>query len=145
MNVLERFTPSVKRHWLFLIAGVLWGAVGVMLCSRAVGWLAPESTGHALLFALIGIAAGAAIYRFKFSKLAEKNIKRIDHLRERESILAFQAAWTYVLIAFMMGLGIALRHSAIPKDYLAVLYTGIGLGMLLASLRYYAHVGGNTA
>ena len=30
--------------------------------------------------------------------------RNIDHLGERESILAFQAAWTYVLIVFMMGL-----------------------------------------
>lgn len=142
MAILQNDTLLVQRRWLYLLAGLLWGAVGIMLCVRAWNWLAPEALSKAVPLELVGIAAGVLIYRFKFSKIADKNIKRIRRLRERESILAFQAAWTYFLIAGMMGLGIALRHSAIPKPYLAVMYTGIGLGLLLASLRYYRHVTG---
>lgn len=132
---------TVQRRWLFLVAGLLWAAAGVMLCTRAVDWFLAEGV-HAVPWELAGLAAGVVIYRFKFALIAEKNIKRIRNLRERESILAFQPPLMYVVIVFMMGLGIALRHSAIPKLYLAVLYTGIGLGLLLASLRYVRHVGG---
>ncbi len=134
------WTPVVNRRWLYLIAGLLWGGVGIMLCSRAAGWLIGEPISREVLLSLIGITAGVAIYRFKFTKLVKRNIKRIEQLDARASIFAFQSAFSYALIAFMMGLGIALRHSAIPKPYLAVLYIGIGLGLLLASGRYYPHV-----
>ena len=139
MAVYERFTLVVQRRWLFLTAGVLWGAAGLMLCVRAVGWFRAEGL-HAVPWEVIGLIAGVVIYRFKFAKIAEKNIKRILKLRERESIFAFQSPVMYAVIGFMMSLGIALRHSPIPKLYLAVLYTGIGLGLLLASLRYVRHV-----
>ncbi len=85
---------------------------------------------------LAGILSGLLTYRFKFARFADKNIKRISHLERRASPLAFQSGKTYLLIVFMMTLGIALRHSALPRSALAVLYTGIGLGLLLASLRY---------
>lgn len=131
---------TVERRWLYLAAALLWSAAGLMLCARAYGWLSHDTLRHALPFALAGIGSGAAIYRFKFSRIAAKNIKRIDHLDGRASILAFQSPITYLLIVGMMGLGIVLRHSSIPKPYLAVLYIGIGLvGLLLSSVDYYQH------
>lgn len=140
MNLLGAALPTVGRRWLYLAAGLLWGAAGAMLCARAYGWLASEDTAHALLHLTIGAACGVLIYRFKFSRVANKNIRRISRLAERANPLAFQSPPTYLLIAFMMGLGIALRQSALPRYLLAILYLGIGLGLVLASLRYYRYV-----
>jgi hypothetical protein len=140
MTALDNFVPQVNRRWLFLEAALLWGAAGLMLCTRAVGWLAPQAWVRALPLGGAGVTSGVLLYRFKFSYFAQKNIKRIQRLDQRESILAFQSRTMYIMIALMMGLGIALRHSAIPKPYLAVVYAGIGLGLLLASLNYYGHV-----
>jgi hypothetical protein len=139
MDYLQTLKPAVERRWLYLAAALVWSAAGLMLCVRAYGWLIHEPLVTALPFALAGIASGAVIYRFKFSRLAAKNVKRIASLSERASIFAFQSPLTYLLIALMMGLGIALRRSSIPKPYLAVLYLGIGLGLLLASGDYYQH------
>jgi hypothetical protein len=36
----------------------------------------------------------------------------------------------------MVSMGIALRHSAIPKQYLSILYNGIGLALFLSGTRY---------
>ena len=36
----------------------------------------------------------------------------------------------------MIAMGAILRHSPIPKGYLAILYTGIGLALVLSSVRY---------
>ncbi len=140
MNLLGAALPTVGRRWLYLAAGLLWGAAGAMLCARAYGWLASEDAAHALLHLTIGAACGVLIYRFKFSRVADKNIRRISRLAERANPLAFQSPPTYLLIAFMMGLGIALRQSALPRYLLAILYLGIGLGLVLASLRYYRYV-----
>ena len=41
----------------------------------------------------------------------------------------------------MVALGISLReYSQLPKTFLAVIYIGIGGGLLLGSLRYYDHL-----
>jgi hypothetical protein len=137
MDLLQTLKPAVERRWLYVAAALLWGAAGLMLCGRAYGWLIHERLSTALPFALAGIASGVVIYRFKFSHIAARNVRRIESLSERVSIFAFQSPLTYLLIALMMGLGIALRRSSIPKPYLAVLYIGIGLGLLIASGDYY--------
>ncbi|MCD4685128.1 MAG: hypothetical protein K8S97_04235 [Anaerolineae bacterium] len=140
MALLDNYMPRVNRRWLFLTAGLLWGIAGIILWRRAVKWLAAEDTGLALLLLATGLLSGVLIARFKFRQLVLKNIERIHALPERGNLFAFQSARSYVLIVFMMSLGIALRHSAFPKSPLAVLYIGIGTGLLLASLPYYQHV-----
>jgi hypothetical protein len=140
MHFFENCKLTVHRRWLYLASALMWGIVGVMLTRLAYTWLAPEIVGHAVPLALAGNAAGMVIYRFGFSKLADKNIRRIGGLDTHKCFLAFQSARSYVLIVFMMGLGITLRRSPLPKPYLAVLYAGIGIGLFLSSLEYYRHV-----
>ena len=50
---------------------------------------------------------------------------------------AFQQWHSYPLVAFMIALGVFLRHSALPKPYLAILYTGLGSSLFLSSFHYY--------
>jgi hypothetical protein len=44
---------------------------------------------------------------------------------------------SYLLVFVMMTLGITLRHSSIPREWLSVLYNGIGIGLALSSIRYF--------
>ena len=126
----------VSRRWLYLAAAFLWAAAGLMLLTRAVIWLAAADPVDALPYALGGVVLGAVLYRFKFTWLAGRNIRRIQALPEHAHLLRFQSPVTYVLIALMMGLGIALRRSSLPRLTLSVLYVGIGMGLLGASGHY---------
>lgn len=137
MERLERWKPAIPRAWLYLLSGLMWSAVGLMLCFLAYGWLLQVEGLNALLLAAAGVLLGTAIYRFGFLGLAIKNIHRIQLLPEKACLFAFQEWKSYPLIAVMIALGITLRHSPIPKPYLAVLYIGIGLGLFLASVQYY--------
>lgn len=121
-----------------MTAGFMWSGVGVYLSILAYGWLSVVVLGKAFLLTLAGVLLALAIYRFGFSKLAKQNIQRIRSIqREKPSIFAFQKWSSYPLVAVMVVLGIILRHSPIPKPYLAVLYIGIGGGLFLSSLLYY--------
>jgi hypothetical protein len=136
--LLETFRFGVDKKWLYLAASFMWSGVGVYLCILAYGWLSVVVLGKAFLLTLVGVLLALVIYRFGFSEIAKKNIQRINSIhREKPSIFAFQKWSSYPLVAVMVALGIILRHSPLPKPYLAVLYIGIGGGLFLSSLLYY--------
>ena len=140
--IRERLVPAVSKRWLYFLAGVIWSGVGILLTRLAYGWLLSAETWVALLMALVGCLMALAIYRFLFTWFADKNIKRVNNLaKDKICIFAFQQWTSYPLIAFMVALGISLReYSPLPKTFLAVMYIGIGGGLLLASFRYYAYL-----
>ena len=130
----------VGKMWLFLLAGLMWSGVGVMLCALAYNWLADLHSFDALWFGLGGLACSLAVYRFGFLHLAQKNIERIQAFLDRASLFAFMSPKSYLLVVFMMALGMTLRSSPVPKAYLAVVYITIGAALFLSSLHYYPHV-----
>ncbi len=134
---MAKLKPAVSKYWLFIIAGVMWSAVGMMLVWRAFGWFSAMQEGPVIVMGLLGVVLAAAIYRFMFSKIAWKNIKRLCLHPEKVCLFAFQSWQGYVIIVFMISLGIGLRNSPFPKPWLAVMYTGIGGGLFTASLHFY--------
>ncbi len=148
-EILTQCWPTVNKNWLHLLAGLLWTAVGVMLLSRAAGWLKPLGMAGALPYAIAGMFLALVFYFLTFSRLAGKNVKRIEQMsRKKIGIFAFQAWKSYLIIMFMIVLGITLRHyTALPKPLLAIIYIGVGGGLFLSSRRYYEHLwnGRNTA
>jgi hypothetical protein len=140
-RLAERFRLGVKKTWLYLTAGLMWAGVGVYLSILACGWFSVVVLGRAIRLAGVGILLAIAIWKFGFSVLAKKNICRIKTIqRDKPSIFAFQKWTNYPLVVVMIALGVVLRHSPIPKPYLAVLYLGIGGGLFLSSLSYYPRV-----
>jgi len=133
----NRIKPAASKYLLIALAGLMWSTVGVMLCSMAYYWLKEVDWLTAFPFGLFGIILSLAAYRFGFSGIAKKNIDRICLLPEKGCIFAFQAWKSYLIIVVMIILGIILRHSPIPKHYLAIIYTTIGGALLLSSLHYY--------
>lgn len=139
IDQILRLKPAVNKEWLYLSAGVVWFGVGALLISYALSWLNPETTDSMLLLGSSGLTLAGCIYYFGFSKLAKKNIDRISRFKsEKVCFFAFQGWTSYPLVLFMMSLGIYLRtYSPIPKPFLAILYLGIGGGLLTASLHYF--------
>jgi hypothetical protein len=137
MELLYKLKPGVSKIWLLALAGILWSAVGLMLCRSAYQWLAVSHWRSAELLGVLGGVLAFVVYRFCFSRLARKNIYRLCMLEGKICLFAFQKWRSYLLIGFMVCLGIVFRHSLIPKPYLAVLYTTIGGALLLSSLHYY--------
>lgn len=114
----------MPRHWLFAIGGIIWVAVGFLLCARAIVWLGTFSPGAELLLESVGGFAAFVIYRYGVSNLVGKNINRITTLPENACVFAF-AAWR--------------SYSPIPKLYLAIPYTAMGGALLIGSVRLFRH------
>jgi len=114
------------------VAGVIWSGVGILLTRLAYGWLLLVETWVAWLLALMGLLMALTIYRFLFAWFADRNIKRVKNLsKDTICIFAFQKWTSYPLVVFMVALGISLReYSQLPKTFLAVIYIGIGGGIV---------------
>ena len=136
----SHFKPAVPKCWLFFVSGMMWSAVGIMLCTLGIHWLTRTGIMRAGELELAGLLLAVLIAWQGFGRIAKKNIRRLRRLPARGCFFAFQAWKSYVIIVVMIALGITLRHSPIPKIYLAIVYTGIGGALFLCSFHYYRYL-----
>lgn len=134
---LRKFTPLVDKSILVLLAGLMWCGVGVMLIRYAVSWLSSFSDKEQLIFYSVGFLAAMPIHHFGFLRIADKNLNRVLTLTEKKSLFSFMTWKSYLIVLIMVSMGIALRHSSIPKRFLSILYNGIGLALFLSGIRYF--------
>ncbi len=137
MQNIEKFKPAVPRSYLILLSGIVWECVGIMLISFSYNWLSAVSDIEVYLFSGLGISAALIIHHFGFLKIVDKNLRRILQKSGKQCLFSFFPFKSYLTILIMVSIGIILRSSQIPKKYLAVLYTGIGLALILSSIRYW--------
>ncbi len=133
----KKFILSVDKSILVLLAGLMWCGVGVLLFSYAISWLSPCNSREQFFFYSAGFLAAMPIHHFGFLKIADKNLNRILSLAEKKSPFSFMTWKSYIIVFIMVSMGIALRHSSIPKRYLSILYNGIGLALFLSGIRYF--------
>jgi hypothetical protein len=131
-----RWKPAVPKGWLYLLSGLIWCGVGVMLLGWTWIWSKGAGWQEVWLFDAMGavIGIGTAIF---FRVMAKQNHERIRKLPEKPCLFAFQSWWSYTLVVFMMGLGLLMKASSLPRTWLAGMYLAIGGGLFIAGLRYF--------
>ncbi len=135
MRDIGKYKPAVGRTFLLFLAGLVWAGVGIMLIFLAFSWLF-ATKGNIYLYAAAGISLALLVHHFGFLKIVDKNLSRILQMKGKRCFFAFIPWKSYLIIFIMVMMGALLRHSVIPKNELAVLYIGIGLALLLSSVRY---------
>ncbi len=133
---IERYKPAVAKEVLLFMAGLVWELVGVVLVFMAVSWLGGMPGHGCYPYAAAGIALALVVHHFGFLRIVDKNLERILPVEDRRCLFGFIPWKSYLIIAIMVTMGIMLRHSSIPRQYLAILYLGIGLALALSGLRY---------
>lgn len=121
---------------LILVAGLTWTGVGIMLLHIAFTWLLEAPRLNYFEYVGAGIIIAFTVSHFILIKLADRNISRIRSLEGRQCIFFFITWKSYAIIGLMIAMGRLLRHSSIPKHHMAVVYTGMGLALVLSSVRY---------
>ena len=134
--IRERYKPALPRVVLTAVAGAMWCCVGIMLSLLAVQWLTGYY-GNPWLYAIPGIISALVIHHFGFLRIADRNLQRISRLPEKPCAFSFISWKSYIIIIVMITMGAILRHSPIPREYLSVIYMGIGLALFLSGIRYF--------
>lgn len=126
----------MDKRILISLAGLMWCGVGVMLIRYAVTWLTVLSVKTQIIFFSIGFLVALPIHLFGFSKIAGKNLNRLLPMEVKKCVFSFMTWKSYLIVLFMVSLGITLRHSSLPKQYLSIVYNGIGLALFLSGTKY---------
>jgi hypothetical protein len=133
---IKNLRPAVGKPALLFLAAGMWIGVGIMLLTWAYLWLHPAEVHGTVARVAVGVAAALVIHHFGFLKIVDRNLARILPMKDKRCLFAFMGWKSYLNVAVMIIVGNLLRHSPVPKPYLAVVYIGIGLALLLSSVRY---------
>ena len=133
----ERFKPAARAKTHLLAAALLWTVVGLGLTAAGLVWSFGSALPWSLLLAAAGVAAGTVKGRLVIRKMADWNTARIIGRGDGHCLGGFLAPKTWLLVIVMMGSGLLLRRSGVPRPILGVLYTAVGTGLLFGGCQLW--------
>ena len=128
---------KVNKKTLILIAGIVWAIAGFNIVR--IGLVAYQGN-FTWWRALLSVAVYAVFQIFIFGKMVKKHTDRIlQYEDERQIFFRFFDTKSYLIMAFMMTMGISLRvFGLVPNGFIAYFYTGLGASLLTAGVLFIA-------
>ena len=132
--------PVNKEH-LLLMQVLCWLAPGIVITKKGVmAMLTVADTAPQRVWWLTLIAVAVMVcFSLMFNNFIKRYTARILHFPERKkSLFAFFDLKGYILILFMMGLGISLKYiPGMPAEFFAGFYPGLGIALSIAGVRFF--------
>ena len=135
----ENILQVTKRH-LLLANAVVWGAPGVKVLVTGIrSYLAIWPSKH-IVWLVLGTICVLAGFNWMFCRIVKRYSNRVLAFpEEKKSILAFLPARGWILVVFMMCLGVSLKFiPGIPAEFFASFYPGLGIALLVAGAMFLA-------
>jgi len=94
---------------------------------------------------ILGSEGGSAdessyrLHHLGFLRIADRNLARLRAMSGRRCLFGFQPWRSWATVAIMVAMGATLRHSGLPKPWLALAYVAVGTALSLSSVRYWRH------
>ena len=129
---------KIATEKLLLVAGIVWMIAGLNIANIGIGAYLHEA-GWIFWVLLVGtIVIFVVFHIFIFTKMVGKHAARIrGYEDDRTHIWKFFDKKGYIVMAIMMGGGIALRMSGlVPEWFIAFFYTGLGLALVVAGVSF---------
>ena len=125
-----------KKH-LLAINGLLWTAIGTKISITGVSRYLQTEAGKLWWMIPQSVLVFAGFYMM-FTGIVRKYAERIHALEgPKEPVWKTFGLKGYLIIAFMITLGIALKRiPQVPDSFIAWFYCGLGPGLLSAGIRF---------
>ena len=129
---------KIHKIKLLLIASIVWLIAGINVSIVGFKILLPHTTPLNILITFIVFVIFHVLI---FSKMAKKHTRRIlAYKDEKQSIFNFFDAKSYLIMGFMMTLGISVRaFNLLPDMYIGIFYSGLGLSLTIAGFGFLIH------
>ena len=97
-----------------------------------------SSQWQSIVWLAIGTVLVLAGFVWMFNRIVKKYSDRImDFSEKKKGILAFLPVRGWILVIFMMCLGISLKHiPGIPTEFFASFYCGLGPALIAAAAQF---------
>ncbi|MBO4536734.1 MAG: hypothetical protein J5702_05960 [Bacteroidales bacterium] len=129
---------KIRTRGLLAVNGLMWAAIGTKITVTGVSSYWKLGATDALWWMIpLSLLVFAGFYRM-FTGVVRKYSERIYAMPEpKTSVFKTFSVKGYLIIAFMISLGIALKHiPGIPTSFFAWFYCGLGPGLLSAGVRF---------
>jgi len=135
----DSILPVPKRH-LLLANAIVWGAPGIKILVTGIESYLHIWPSKSIVWLALGTVAVLAAFNWMFSKFVKKYSDRILAFKEdKKSIFAFLPLKGWIIIIFMMCLGISLKFiPGIPTEFFASFYCGLGPALIVAGATFLA-------
>ena len=132
----------VRREHLLLMLVLCWLGPGIKILVTGVKALMDVAENHPerVWWLVVAAVAVSVSFSLMFNNFVKRYTQRIlDFPERKKSIFAFFDLHGYILIAFMMGLGISLKFiPGMPAEFFAGFYPGLGIALSIAGFRFLA-------
>lgn len=125
----------INRSNLYYIASVIWGIPGVIITVKGISAYFSADKGQ-LWWLFIITALVLTGFIFMFSRIVAKYRRFIQEQPERTSPLKTFPVRGWVIVVFMMCLGMALKIIGVPVAFTASFYSGLGPSLLIAAILF---------
>lgn len=134
----------MRKGYLYIVAAAIWGIPGILISIKGVSAYLLQSRENLLWLLLVTIFVVIS-FLFIFRRIVDRYCARIASLNGKVAIWDTFPVRGWLLLFFMMGLGIAFKYiPEIPLAFTASFYSGLGPALLLSSFRYIYKMEKNT-
>ena len=136
-QIIEKLKPGVPKPVLIALGAALWGFAAYRILKLGFIFIEIHALHHWLNY-LIGVAGFIPFFMLVFRKVSLRYINRIKNLPQRRPCMfAFFDVRGYILMSFMIGMGISISHwKVIPELYKGTFFISLGLSLLASSVFY---------
>lgn len=125
----------LRKRSLVILNGLLWSIAGINVLYKGINALVND---YRWWIELLAIAIGAA-FIVMFRGVVNRYTWRIRMLEgNRHPFYQFMSIKGYLLIGFMMTLGITVGHiPGMPNAFFASFYTGLGAALCYGAINFF--------
>lgn len=111
----------MKRRHLYAVAGIIWGIPGITITLKGIKAYMMQPSGNIWWLLLVTISVMTAFFMI-FRSIVDRYSRRIASLPESVRIWQTFPLKGWILLAFMIGLGIALKHiPGVPTAFYGII------------------------
>ena len=126
----------IRRAYSYVLAAAIWGIPGINIAVKGVRTYMLMKSDDLWWLLLITVVVSVFFFII-FRRVVRKYSERIASLPDRVMIWQIFPPQGWILLLFMMGLGITLKYiPGIPMSFTASFYSGLGPMLVVAALRF---------